>query len=228
MHLAFDVGFTNKRLVLDTPPSKERSAPRERPPARVVEAMPGVELPAGQPPAHSAVFLVLLGGYGLLCASDALDTQPRHGFKCHVAIVASVPPCLLYMHTRDARLQHFVAGVLLHVLALIAVLCDARHQQAHVAVDVLVLTAAGTMYYLGIRGILATHACLVCCIVSSYVGSLCVVVCFRYMQIMPRWSLLALEQTFLVMSLVLALIASRGNGVAIAGLLTRLTARGMP
>ena len=229
MHLPFDVGLTNKRLVVDSPASKERTAPKERPSARAAEPSSRVEQSASElPAAHSVVLMLVLSGYVLLCVSDALDAQPRHGFKCHVAIVGSMPPYLLYLHTRDARLRIFFAGILLHVLALVAVLSDGRHQEPHVAVDVLMFIAAVMVHFLYVKGVLTPLACMAWCIVSAYVSSLFLLVLFRHMLIMPQWSLLALEQTFLLMSLILGLLASRSGGAPSAGALTLLAARGMP
>ena len=229
MHLPFEVGLTNKRLVVDSPASKERTAPKERLSARAAEPSSRVEQSASElPAAHSVVLMLVLSGYVLLCVSDALDAQPRHGFKCHVAIVGSMPPYLLYLHTRDARLRIFFAGILLHVLALVAVLSDGRHQEQHVTVDVLMFIAAVMVHYLYVKGVLTPLACMAWCIVSAYVSSLFLLVLFRHMLIMPQWSLLALEQTFLLMSLILGLLASRSGGAPSAGALTLLAARGMP
>ena len=229
MHLPFDVGLTNKRLVVDSPASKERTAPKERPSARAAEPSSRVEQSALElPAAHSVVLMLVLSGYVLLCVSDALNAQPRHGFKCHVAIVGIMLPYLLYLHTRDARLRIFFAGILLHVLALVAVLSDGRHQEPHVAVDVLMFIAAVTVHFLYVKGVLTPLACMAWCIVSAYVSSLFLLVLFWHMLIMPQWSLLALEQTFLLMSLILVLLASRSGGAPSAGALTLLAARGMP
>ena len=119
MLTAFDVGLTNKRLVLDTRQDKRERAQHSASEPHSSSAQTS-DVKTGVLGVHTVAFGVFLAVYLALCVSDVLDSEPRHGTKVHMCILAGVPVCRVYQPVRTVRLRYLVMGVLLHTLALVA------------------------------------------------------------------------------------------------------------
>lgn len=214
MLTAFDVGLTNKRLVLDT-----RQDKRERAQHSAVEPHSSCaqtsDVKTGVLGVHTVAFGVFLAVYLALCVSDVLDSEPRHGTKVHMCILAGVPVCLVYQHVRTVRLRYLVMGVLLHTLALVALLGFAGGMhRTHIAADIMVVSAGFVVYYVAGRSMLSVNRCWCYAIMSTYLASLVFILAFRYTQILPLYTLLQLEAVFVILSIIVLMISSRGEPAA--------------
>lgn len=215
MLMPFDVGLSNKRLVLDTRYEKRERTQQAAPELLVPPAQACDGKPSGVG-VHTIIFAALTVVYVAVSASDWLDSEPHHGTKVHLCILSGVPLGLVYQHVRAVRLRFLAVSVLLHSLALVALLGFAGGlRQTHIAADILIVVAAVVVYYLTARGTLCMHKGWACGIVVTYLASLAFVLAFRYTQIVPLHTLMVLEAAFVLMSLGMLMLTSRGDAEAL-------------
>jgi len=199
---AFDVGLNNKRLTVFTTSHEIKSVSIEPPDTSNQKGR-------RKKTAMGASVCVL---YLCVCLSDIVVLADKHGFKLNIVVMSCTPACLLYMHRYATAFTHMLMLAVLHAFTCVAFCTDTLPRglrQPYISTLTLVAIVGIVVYYMvcSIRQNAKKNACMLTIGGVMYIGSICIISSFRYMLVISQWCLVLMEQTFVLISIIIVSIS---------------------
>jgi len=149
--------------------------------------------------------------YLCVCLSDIVSPD-KHGTKLNIVVMSCTPACLLYMHRCASAFTHMLMLAVLHAFTCVAFYADTLPRglrQPYISSITLVAMVGIVVYYMvcSVRQNAKKNACMLTIGGAMYIGSICIISSFRYMLVIPQWCLVLMEQTFVLISIIIVSIS---------------------
>ena len=199
---AFDVGLNNKRLTVFTTSQDIQS---------VSIAPPDTSNDKSRRK-NTVMGTFACVSYICVCLSDIFVAPDKHGTKLNIVVMSCTPAGLLYMHRHGSAFTHMLMLAVLHAFACVAFYTETLPgglRQPYISTITLVALVGIVVYYMvaSFRQNAKKNACMLSIGGAMYISSICIITSFQYMLVISQWIIVLMEQTFVLISIIIVSIS---------------------